>query len=199
MELSKQERVNNMALKFNVKGLTNELLKNLEIELNYALKSWKDEVYNNLRYGEFKNNADVDFEIKKESNIIIAYLKANTYVLADSYGTGSLMLTNNPGYQAYRNSNRWNPARTNNAITGRPEGEYVDAFGNKKYSWGYLEGRNIEGMELRAASGYTLKIEPVSPSRAIEIAEKWLYQTYLPRAYKLAVEKTNFSKYLVES
>lgn len=199
MERLKQGQVNDMALKFNIKGLTNELLKNLEVELNSALKNWKDEVYNNLRYGEFKSNADVDFEIERQSNIIIAYLKANTYVLADSYGTGSLMLTNNPGYQAYRNSERWNPARRNNAITGRPEGEYVDAFGNKKYSWGALEGRNIEGMEFRAASGHVLKVEPVSPSKALEIAEKWLYQTYLPRAYKLAVEKTNFSKYLVES
>ena len=73
-----------------------------------------------------------------------------------------------------------------------------DAFGNKKYSWGALEGRNIEGMEFRAGSGHVLKVEPVSPSRALEIAEKWLHETYLPRAYKLAVRNINFGKYLKE-
>lgn len=188
-----------MALKFDKKGLANELLKNLENELKWVLKAWEDEVIQYMRNPDFQANADLDFEIKRESETIIAYLKANTYVLADSYGTGSLMLTDNPGYQSYRNSNRWNPARVDNHITGRPEGKYIDAFGNQKYSWGYLEGRNLEGQTLRAGSGYEFKIEPVAPSKALEIAEKWLYKTYLPKAYSNAARNTNFARYLIES
>ena len=97
-----------MALQFDKKNLLKDLLNNLQDELKSALSSWKKEVEDNMRYDEFRNNAEIDSEIERESNIIIAYLKANTYVLADSYGTGSLMLTNNPGYQEYRRSDRWN-------------------------------------------------------------------------------------------
>lgn len=184
-----------MALKFNINGLVNEILKNLENELQWVLQSWENEVIKNMRFAEFQKNADVDFSLQKETNTIIAYLKANTYVLADSYGTGSLMLTDNPGYQEYRNSNRWNKSRTSNAIMGRPEGNYTDIFGREKHSSGYFEGHNIEGWEMM--TGY--KIEPVSPSRAIEIAEEWLYKSYLPRAYSNAIQRTNFAKYLIES
>lgn len=198
MEHLIQEQVISM-LKFDKKGLANELLKNLEKELQWVLQAWENEVIKYMRFAEFQKNADVDFELKKETNKIIAYLKANTYVLADSYGTGSLMLTDNPGYQAYRNSNRWNPSRVNNFITGRPEGEYTDVFGRKRYSSGYLEGINIEGSELRAGSGYVVTVELVAPSRAIEIAEGWLYKTYLPKTYSNAVQKTNFARYLIES
>lgn len=186
-------------LKFDKKGLANELLNNLVIELKWVLQAWENEVVKYMGNSEFQANADLDYEIKKESETIIAYLKANTYVLADSYGTGSLMLTDNPGYQAYRNSNRWNPSRVNNAIVGRPEGEYVDVFGNKKSSSGYLEGINLEGTSLVAGSGYELHIEPVAPSKALEIAEEWLYKTYLPKAYSNAVKSTNFARYLIES
>lgn len=188
-----------MALKLDVEGLTNEILRNLENELQWVLITWENEVISKMGFDEFKSNADVDFELKKETNRIIAYLKANTYVLADSYGTGSLMLTSNPGFQEYRNSQRWNPVRKGTAITGRPEGEYINTFGEKKHSSGTLEGQNIEGLELTAGSGYKIKIEPVSPSYALQMAEQWLYKTYLPRAYKNAVNNTSFAKYLIES
>lgn len=187
-----------MALKFNINGLVNELLNNIENELKWVLQAWEGEVLKYMRFAEFQKNADVDFSLKRETNMIIAYLKANTYVLADSYGTGSLMLTDNPGYQEYRSSNKWNPSRTNNSIMGRPEGHYTDVFGRKRYSHGAAEGHNIEGWRFTRGK-FTLKVEPVSPSRAIEIAEGWLYKTYLPRAYSNAVQKTNFAKYLIES
>jgi len=58
-----------------------------------------------------------------------------------------------------------------------------------------MAGIPLEGVTVR--EGY--KIEPVAPSRALEIAEGWLYRTYLPQAYKNAIQKTNFAKYLKES
>ena len=109
----KQGQVNKM-LKFDKQGLANEILIKLEIELQSALTAWKNEVIKYMGFNEFKRNANTDYEIKKEGQKIIAYLKANTYVLADSYGTGSLMLLDNPGYQEYRNSDSWNPLRTSN-------------------------------------------------------------------------------------
>ena len=189
-----------MALKFDKTGLINEILDKLEIELKDAFKMWEAETISKMRNTDFKKNADFEIEMKKETNIIIAYLRANPVVIADSYGTGSLMLDNNPNFEEYRNDkSRWNPSRTGKPIVGRPEGEYVDIFGNKKYSKGYLEGENIEGWELVAGSGYKIKIEPVAPSYALQDAFTFLYNTYLPRAYKLAIQNINFAKYLKES
>lgn len=183
-----------MGLRLDIKGLTNEILNKLEDELNWAFEAWETEVYSKMKTAEFADNAEVEAELHKESNRIIAYLKANTYVIADSYGTGSLMLDNIPGFQEYRNSDRWNPARTGKAIVGRPKGEYTDIFGNKRSSRGSMEGLDVEGLELWNGD----KIEPVSPSYALQDAEKFLYATYLPRAYKLAIQNVNFSKYLIE-
>lgn len=187
-----------MGLRLDIKGLTNEILNKLETELQWAFDAWKNEVKDKMQYSEFVDNAEVEVELIRESNKIIAFLKANTYVLADSYGTGSLMLNNIPGFQEYRNSDKWNPARTGKAIVGRPEGTYIDAFGRKKHSSGYLEGINIEGKELVAGSGHRLTVEPVSPSHALQDAEKFLYNTYLNRAYKNAIQNVNFSKFLKE-
>lgn len=89
-----------MSLKFNIKGLTNEILNKLEIELSNAFETWKQEVLSKVRHNYFGGgiNPQVEYQLKRETNIIIAYLKANSYVLADSYGTGSFMLTNSPRF-----------------------------------------------------------------------------------------------------
>lgn len=186
-----------MALRFNINGLTNEILNKLEQQLEYAFIAWRTEVLSNLKHPFYGTDErpEVEYELTKESKKIIGYLKANTYVLADSYGTGSLMLLSNPGYQEYRNSDRWNPLRTGKAIVGRRSGNYKNVFGKIRHSSGFMEGYNIEGWEMR--TGY--KIQPSAPSYAVQLAEQWLYKTYLPNAYKLAVRDINFSKYLIES
>ena len=183
-------------LKFDKQGLANEILEKLKQELPFALTAWKNEVIAFMNFNHFKKNAELDYEIEQEGKKIIAYLKANTYVLADSYGTGSLMLLDNPGYQEYRNSDRWNPARRSNAIAGRPAGTYTDVLsGKQKTSQGTMEGENIEGWTMM--TGYT--INPVAPSRAVEAGLGMLYRQHLPNAYKLAIRKVNFGKYLIES
>lgn len=185
-----------MALHFNVKGLINELLKNLIKELAVAYEKWENEVYRYLRkpYLGYNLKSRVEWEINRESKKIISYLKANSYVLADSYGTGSLMLKDNPGYAKYKNSDLWNPDRVGNAITGRRAGTYTDIFGRKRSSKGTLKGVNLEGRYF--GTGY--RIKPTAPSYAIQMADKWLHDTYLPRAYKNAVKATNFAKFLIE-
>lgn len=186
-----------MSLKFNIEGLSSEILEKLEEQLQYAFIAWRTEVLSKLRnpYLGEGNNPEVEYELKRESKKIIGYLKANAYVLADSYGTGSLMLTDNPGFQSYRNSDRWNPARKGRAIVGRPMGVYKDAFGKVRVTSGRFKGKNIENMQF--SNGY--KIQPVAPSYALQMAEQWLYKTYLPNAYKYAIKQINFSKYLIES
>lgn len=186
-------------LQFDKQGLANEILTRLEIELEYALTAWKNEVIKYMNFNEFKKNANTDYEIKREGQKIIAYLKANTYVLADSYGTGSLMLLDNPGYQEYRNNKgkeagQWNPLRTSNTIVGREKGHYTDIFGRGHDTSGSKAGDPLEGVTVR--EGFT--INPVAPSRAVEIAMGWLYKTYLPKAYSLVIQKIDIGKYLKE-
>lgn len=187
-------------LKFDKNGLGNEILNKLEVELQWAFQAWEGEVVSRLKYGEFAKNSDLDYSVKKIENNLVAYLKANTYVLADSYGTGSLMLEDNPGLQDYKNNKgngkgQWNPMRTSNAIMGRSRGEYTDLFGNKRRTEGSFEASNIEGWRMN--TGY--RIEPVSPSYALQDAEKALYGTYLRAAYKNAIRNVNFAKFLIES
>lgn len=181
-------------LKFDKQGLANEILMRLEVELQSALTAWKNEVIGFMNYNEFKKNANLDYEIQKEGQKIIAYLKANTYVLADSYGTGSLMLLDNPGYQEYRNSDRWNPLRTSNTIVGRERGHYTDIFGREHDTSGSKAGDPLEGVTVR--EGY--KINPVAPSRALEAGLGMLYRQHLPKAYELAIKKVDIWKYLKE-
>lgn len=181
-------------LKFDKQGLANEILMRLEVELQSALTAWKNEVIGFMNYNEFKKNANLDYEIQKEGQKIIAYLKANTYVLADSYGTGSLMLLDNPGYQEYRNSDRWNPLRNSNTIVGRKAGHYTDIFGREHDTSGSKAGEPLEGVTVR--EGY--KINPVAPSRALEAGLGMLYRQHLPKAYELAIKKVDIWKYLKE-
>ena len=191
-----------MALKFDINGITNEILNKLEEQLNYALVAWRTEVLSGLRHPFYgvDEKPYVDYTIEKETNKIIAYLKANTYVLADSYGTGSLALTDNPGWAEYKRSDKWNKARTGRTIVGRPKGSYIDVFGRKRHSEGSLEGDSLEGRRFKGKwSVKEFTIKPSVPSYAIQMAEEWLYKTYLPNAYKNAVRNINFAKYLKES
>lgn len=140
--------------------------------------------------------------MKRETDRIIGYLIANTYVLAESYGTGSFMLDNNPGLAEYKKSGYWNRARKGKAIAGRPAGRYTNLFNQERTTSGAFEGDNIEGKRVytrKKESERDYYISPTKPSYAIQLANNWLWKTYLPKAYELAIKKINFAKYLIES
>lgn len=195
-----------MALKFDVDGITQEILTQLKIQLDYAFTAWRTEVLDKLSHPFYGTDMrpEVSYYFEQESRAIIGYLQANTYVLADSYGTGSLMLDNNPGLKKYmankKGNSGWNPARRGKTIVGRPAGDYTDVFGRKRHSKGSLKGVSLEGRRFRGTkSRKDYYITPTHPSYAVQMAEHWLYQTYLPRVYKYAVDNINFARYLKES
>lgn len=197
----KQGLVINM-LQFKTDALIKEFLENLESELDIATRAWKEEAERSFRGIYFSHEsenirAEVDKIIEKNAKGIIVYLKANAVALADSYGVGSLMTSDNPGLKDYMKSDRWNPARRGKTIVGRPIGTYTDLFGRKKSTSGKFVGKSLENRGNITDTSYY--ISPSNPSYALQIAENWLYKTYLPRAYKNAVNLTNFSKYLIES
>lgn len=192
-----------MSLKFNESGLMLEFLRNLELELDIACTAWKQEALSKMRGIYFTHEsenkeAEVEKEIHRKAKGITVFLKANYIALADSYGVGSLMTSDNPGLQDYMNSDRWNRARTGKIIVGRPEGLQRPALGGKERHYsGRLSGIPLENRGSVTETDYY--ISPSHPSYALQMAEEWLYKTYLPRAYKNAVNATNFSKYIIES
>ena len=205
MALLKQEQVINM-LKFDMQGLTNEILNKLQKEIAVAFLAWEDEVKSKTTHGLFGGGVRpyIASTLKREGNMLIGYLKANTYVLAESYGTGSFMLDDNPGLKDYIDSKLYNPLRRGRgkAIRGRSAGKYTNLFGQERSTSGAFAGINIEGKKVYTRKKETERdyfISPTRPSYAIQLATNWLYKTYLPKAYQLAVREINFAKYLIES
>lgn len=198
-----------MALRLNVNGLINEFLNIFERELDEALNRWKTELFGNLKHNFYFKYAQASHEIHRQSKMVVAYLKANPYVLADSYGTGSLMLDDNPGLREYMNNRgdkagQVNPLRKGKAISGRRSGIYYDMFGRKHETSGAFAGDNIEGKTVyKKKKGIfdtsEYKIEPTKPSRAIQIAEELLYKQWIPIAYNNTMKQLNIAKFLIES
>lgn len=197
----KQGQVSKM-LKFDKQGLANEILDKLQKELASAFLAWEDEVKSKTTHGLYGGGIKpyIASTLKREENMLIGYLKANTYVLAESYGTGRFMLDNNPGFEEYKR-NYWHKYRRSKAIYGREAGTYTDIFGRKHVTSGAFKGVNIEGKKVYTRKKDTERdyfISPTRPSYAIQLANNWLYKTYLPNAYKLAIREVNFAKYLKE-
>lgn len=87
-------------LQFDTRGLINEFLSKLQIELDIAGQYWENEAKSKLRGISVSEGdslkAEIDSEIKKKTNGLVLYLRANAVALADSYGVGSLMSSDNP-------------------------------------------------------------------------------------------------------
>lgn len=186
-----------MALKFEAEKAMQDYINYFYEELDWALKAWEAEVYKYTR-NKFllKKNAEVNTYIQREENILIGFLEATPAILADSFGTGSLMnIQDNPNFKEYykKESEGWNPLRSGKTIVGRKEGYYTDIFGNKRHSKGTYAGKPIEGKTFHG-----IRYEPIAPSNSLKIATDLLYKTYLPAAIRNANSKINFSKYLIE-
>lgn len=193
-------------LKFDTEKLIAEFLNNLHKELEVAVECWEHEALSKMRGIKFAHKeesikAEVGKHIERKVRGIEVYLKANGVALADSYGVGSLMTSDNPGLQEYMKSDRWNSARQGKTIVGRKQEYYTDIFGRPRHSSGTAEGDPLEGRRVytkRKDTEEDYYISPSSPSYALQMAEQWLYKTYLPKAYKFAVQNTDFGKYLIE-
>lgn len=194
-----------MALSFDYKKLMRDYKKFLMSELDIAFRAWEIEVMTGLR-SNFSNSwtggklhkiprAWVNSYTQYTTKTIRGFLEANTVVIADSFGTGSLMLEDNPALEEYRrNKDLWHGYRKRNYITGREAGSYTDFFGRPRTTKGTFRGKVLEGMRMK--NGFVIK--PIPPSHALQNAERTLYRTYIPRALNNALRKINFGNYLKE-
>jgi hypothetical protein len=201
-----------MALSFDYKKIMKDYERFLMSELDIAFRAWEIEVKSGLR-SNFSNSmtggklhkiprAWVNSYIQYTTKSIKGFLEANTVVIADSFGTGSLMLEDNPALEEYRKSKFWHKDRKRNYITGRGidsepgnhPGHYTDFFGRHRTTKGTFKGKVLEGMRMK--NGFVIK--PIPPSHALQNAERSLFRTYIPRALNNALRKINFGNYLKE-
>lgn len=132
--------------------------------------------------------------------------------LMQSFGVGSEADTSEKSYWSEYKAmtgtefkNLFNPARKGTEIAGRPKGNYVDIWGNRRYSRGKFEGLGLEGAQfIDRKTGKVITIEPRKPSGTIQKAEVWLKQsgqTKVERRIKMETERflqQEAGKYFVE-
>lgn len=140
---------------------------------------------------------EVDPEtIKDVAETLSILVVGGAYAAMDNYGTGSLMDKNNPALNEYQNSGLWNPSRPDATIRGRPQGSYVNIFGEEDYSRGFREGQDLE-KAYRAGGKMNLWLLP--PSHALETAARWMKTGYIQETVRRAIAVFDFSPYFIVS
>lgn len=133
------------------------------------------------------------------AGIVTAQITGGPHALLDEWGKGSLMDPNNPALAKYRNSTNWNPARHDLAIRGRPAGAYTDLLGKRRVSTGKLRGINLERLVLRRTPRGDIDPNdflPQYPSRAVQIAFRWMAQDRFRWYLQKAINAFPWGKYL---
>lgn len=191
-------------LKFDVSKFRKAVYEEFEKQLQIALDNWKEEVYSKISYSYFRMGAEVNYVLEKKYGRIMADLKANNFVLADTFGTGSFMDENaNPWFEEYKKK-YWHDDRNGKAIVGRASGTYTDIFGKVHKTTGRFKGKNIEGMKVFDAKKEGFKnsrdyyISPRYPSYALTLAWQYLDKQWLKIAYKNLANNLDYSKFLIE-
>lgn len=191
-------------LQFNIEKFRQDVYKEFRNQLQIALDYWKEEVYSKITYSYFRMGAEVNYIIETKGGRIMADLKANNFVLADTFGTGSLMdESSNPWFEEYKNK-YWHDDRHGNTIVGRKAGTYTDIFGKPHKTSGKFRGKKIEGIKVFDAKeeGYNNSknyyISPRYPSYALKLAWQYLDKQWLQIAYKNLANNLDYSKYLIE-
>lgn len=182
-------------LRFNIDKATDALIDISQEMVQKLSRDVISDIKREMRWREAVSKRKFDTIISKTTQEVIADIGANAYVIADTFGTGSEALTNNPKWQEYMSNkgrDEWqsNPARSGKAIVGRPKGKYIDFFGRARYSSGAFEGKNIENkrvafkinkLKWNAQKRYYV-IKPIKPSQAVITAMFWYQQSRLPNA-----------------
>lgn len=189
-------------LRFNADKAIDELIKLSHEAVKSLSKAVVSDIKREMRWREAISQKKFDTIISKTQELVMADIGANAYVIADTFGTGSEALTDNPKWQEYmsnKGSDEWqsNPARKGTSIVGRPKGKYIDFFGRARYSSGAFAGKNLENKRIaykinkakwNAKKKYYV-IKPIKPSEAVITAMYWYEKSRLPNALKSIGEK----------
>ena len=133
-----------------------------------------------------EGRADIEAGPTEEvAGIVSAFIIEGPWAVLDEFGKGSLLDSQSPFLEAYRNSGLWNPARSDLVVRGRPAGSYTNIFGETAYSSGRQEGRNLERIgDVTGDPGFM----PHPPSHALQTAFRWMalgrFQTVIGQAFQ---------------
>lgn len=149
-----------------------EAIKHFLIDAKSGLKSDDQEI----------DSAFVDYAGQKITAACTFYAQS----ILTSYGRGSLMDWSNPYLDEYLQNRQlgWNPVRKDTTIVGRPAGSYTNFFGEQKTSSGKMEGLNVEYM-----------VKPISPSYAIQNAEKKLEAGLSENGYVMRILRKHIDSF----
>lgn len=129
-----------------------------------------------------------DEDITDIANVIVASIAGGAWAVMDEFGTGSLIDSDNPALDDYKNSDLWNPARTDNKIRTRPKGTYTNIFGEEVTGRAPVAGIDLETIGV---------VSPTPPSHAIETALRWMKVDGFQEKIQQTVRYFPFSKYLI--
>lgn len=183
-----------MDVVFESEQMADGLIQVLIAETDNCVKVFIDEVKQILNKGKDAIDSDkAQLVIEDGVQKITASAKFYADAILESYGVGSLADTGaNSYWDEYMKSEYFNPARNSTTIVGRPFGHFKDLWGNDIQTLGRFEGVNIEGWSWTLKDGTEVKIDPKSPTYAIQNAEKWIIgktDTWIERRLSTAAAK----------
>lgn len=151
-------------LRFNKSRALSAYRKAIKKAADQLLEEFYNEISGKMNSSE--GRSDLSRMSRNEEKIFVRMVIGQADAIMDSYGTGSKMDTHyNAALEAYKNSDLYNPARTDKTIVGRPKGTYTNIYGEQQQSSGKREGMPVEGF-----------YKPVSPSYAFQRAEVWFFK-----------------------
>lgn len=137
--------------------------------IDRLLERYYIEVASAMRTSGGRQDLTIEKLNEPEKRLLKRKVIGGALAVMDSWGTGSLMDTGNKALNDYFASHMYNPERPQTPgapITGRPQGEYTNIFGERAYSSGKLAGVNLENFPGSP-------IRPQPPSGAFQNADKW--------------------------
>ena len=133
-------------------------------------------------------------EIAIVGDFIMANVIGGPYAVLDEWGSGSGMDESNPALDEYRNSDRWNPLRTDSRIRGREAGTYTNFFGKQQTSSGRFAGLDLEW--LAAKLGFnSINVNP--PSHAMQTAARWMMNGRIQSIWREAMMAFPWGNFIV--
>ena len=173
-----------------IRGLHNHLVS--------TMKKAQSELLREIQSGVIHPEADwTEGEIEEFIGAITAHVIGGAWAIMDEFGRGSKMDMSNPSLQEYIGGFYWNPLRRDKSIRGRPEGTYIDIWGNTRYSRGSLAGVNLEELDKQKPARFQGDFQPWEPSKAMRTAMQVMQKGRFKEIIQEAVNAFPWAKYLI--
>jgi hypothetical protein len=176
-----------MSVRFNSNGAIAELKRTLVSAMTQLQGEFLREAQSGMRTPEGASSLH-EGDVTEAAGIIAAEVIGGAWAAMDNAGTGSLMDTDNPALDGYRNSGLWNPDRGDLNIRSRQRGTYVNLFGRTVNS-----RSNRGGIDLERKGG---KFAPQPPSKALQTAARWMGNGRMQNVISEAVANIPWGRFI---